>query len=112
MHGHHLGTQIGNPTINVHPDLQKLLPPDGVYASITHLPDDTRQKGITNVGIRPTVDGKTRKAETTLFDYHCDLYGETVTVEFLHRIRDIQRFDSASELQKQLKEDIEEAHRW
>lgn len=109
MHGHHLGTQIGNPTINVHPDLQKLLPPDGVYASITHLPDDTRQKGITNVGIRPTVDGKTRKAETTLFDYHCDLYGETVTCDLISYIRPERRFSGLEELIEQIGRDKERA---
>lgn len=109
MHGHHVGTGIGIPTINVHPSEKKLLPPDGVYASVTHLPDRSRRLGITNVGIRPTVGGKTRKAETTMFDYHSDLYGETVTNDLLRFLRPEQRFSSLDELKEQIGKDREHA---
>jgi riboflavin kinase/FMN adenylyltransferase len=108
-HGRHIGTGIGIPTVNVHPAPEKLLPPDGVYASITHLPGKVVKKGITNIGVRPTVNGKTRKAETTLFDYHEDLYGQTITSELLCFLRPERKFSGLESLKAQIEKDCERA---
>ena len=108
MHGRGVGHTMGFPTANIDiAHTRKMLPREGVYA--VRIGDC---KGMANLGDAPTFGVDKPMLEVHLIDYKGDLYGETVTVEFLHRIRDIQRFDSASELQKQLKEDVEEAHRW
>ena len=108
MHGRGVGHTMGFPTANIDiSHTRKMLPREGVYA--VRIGDC---KGMANLGDAPTFGVDSTMLEVHLIDFTGDLYGETVTVEFLHRIRDIQRFDSASELQKQLNEDIAEAHRW
>ena len=101
-HGRHLGTGIGYPTVNVLPQEGKILPPDGVYASVTTLPDHTLVKGVTNIGIRPTVGGKERRAETTLIHFHRDLYDRQIMHELLRFIRPEKKFDSLEELSEQI----------
>lgn len=108
MHGRGVGHTMGFPTANIDiSHTRKMLPREGVYA--VRIGDC---KGMANLGDAPTFGVDSTMLEVHLIDFTGDLYGETVTVEFLHRIRDIQRFDSASELQEQLNEDIAEAHRW
>ena len=107
-HGRGVGHTLGFPTANIDiTHTRKMLPREGVYA--VRIGDC---KGMANLGDAPTFGMDKPMLEVHLIDYKGDLYGETVTVEFLHRIRDIQRFGSADELQKQLSEDIEEARRW
>ena len=108
-HGRHIGTGIGIPTVNVIPEKGKILPPDGVYASVTYLPDGTKKKGLTNIGVRPTVGGTTRRAETSLLEFHSDLYGETVTTELLRFIRPEQKFSGLDALKEQIRRDVETA---
>ena len=117
MHGRGVGHTMGFPTANIDiSHTRKMLPREGVYA--VRVKEWKSEKvvewksGIANLGTAPTFGVDSTMLEVHLIDYKGDLYGETVTVEFLHRIRDIQRFDSASELQKQLNEDIAEAHKW
>ena len=86
----------------------KLIPKNGVYATRARFGNRIRY-GITNVGLRPTVDGQTLCAETNIFDFEGDLYGKTVTVEFLEFIRPEQKFTSVDELKAQVELDIEKA---
>lgn len=104
-HGRRIGTGLGFPTVNVLPAAGKLLPPDGVYASVTTLSDGTKRRGLTNLGVRPTVGGTTRRAETTLFDFHGDVYDERITTGLIHLIRPERRFDSLEELKAQIEKD-------
>jgi len=62
--------------------------------------------GIANLGNRPTVDGKSNRLEVHLFDFDKDIYGEFLTVEFLHKVRDEQKFTSVELLQLQIKQDV------
>ena len=62
-----------------------------------------------NLGARPTFGDQARTLEAHLFDFTGDLYGETVTVEFVRRLRDVVRFASAEELRRQLETDRREA---
>lgn len=113
MHGRGVGHTMGFPTANIDiAHTRKMLPKEGVYAVRMGGGKCEGERGIANLGAAPTFGVDSTMLEVHMIDYKGDIYGERVTVEFLHRIRDIQRFDSASELQKQLKEDIEEAHRW
>ncbi len=104
-HGAHIGTGIGIPTVNLALDAHKILPPDGVYASITTLPDHSVRRGLTDIGTRPTVGGGTRRAETTLMDFHSDLYGSWISHELLRFIRPETKFSSLDDLKNQIQKD-------
>jgi riboflavin kinase / FMN adenylyltransferase len=99
------GRTIGVPTINLtSPDPRKLLPPDGVYAVRVQLPDGS-VGGMMNQGARPTFGVHARGLEIHLFDYDGDLYGATVTVEWVDRLRDTQTFPSRQALVDQIERD-------
>ena len=108
-HGRHIGTGIGFPTVNLIPEEGKVLPPDGVYASVTVLPGGTSRKGLTNVGMQPTVGGNRRRVETTLFDFHDDLYGKQIRHELLRFIRPVTKFSGLDELKAQIQKDRTDA---
>ncbi|MCF0228749.1 MAG: riboflavin biosynthesis protein RibF [Parasporobacterium sp.] len=92
IHGKRLGRTIGFPTINQMVPEDKILPPDGVYATGT-LIDGREYMSITNVGKRPTFkDGEHRTIETNIFDFDGDIYGRTLQVNFYKFIRPERRF--------------------
>src|SRR5882672_11421148 len=103
------GRTIGVPTINLAPpDARKLLPPDGVYA-VGVWWRGTRYGGMMNQGARPTFAEQGRTLEVHLFDFAGDLYGETVRVEWVERLRDVQAFPSREALVAQLERDRQAA---
>jgi len=103
------GRTIGMPTINLAPpDARKLLPPDGVYAVWVWW-RGTRYGGMMNQGARPTFAEQGRTLEVHLFDFAGDLYGETVRVEWVERLRDVQAFPSREALVAQLERDRQAA---
>lgn len=105
-HGNRIGRRIGIPTVNLLPLPEKLLPPNGVYVTEA-LICDKRYRGITNVGCKPTVEGKYPiGVETHLLDFGQDVYDEFVTVEFLSRVREERKFDSIEALKEQMQSDI------
>lgn len=106
LHGRHIGGKLLFPTVNLVPTTRKLLPPNGVYVSRTHLEDGRIMKGITNIGYKPTVGEKFRGVETYLFDFDEDLYGRDIRVELLHYVRSEKKFDSIEALREQMKSDI------
>jgi riboflavin kinase/FMN adenylyltransferase len=100
------GRQIGYPTANLAlQDPRKLVPQRGVYAVTVGLPDGRTCGGMMNIGRRPTFDEMEVTVEVHLFDFEGDLYGETLSVQFLQRLRDEQKFDSPDALAMQLSED-------
>lgn len=107
--GDRRGRTIGFPTANLVPPPTHALPANGVYATHTLLADGTRVPSVTNVGTRPTFDGQRRQVESHLFDWSGDLYGEEVTVQFLHRLRDERRFDGIDALLAQIRADAAQA---
>jgi riboflavin kinase/FMN adenylyltransferase len=99
------GRTIGVPTANLaQPDGRKLLPPDGVYA-VRVTWRGTAFGGMMNQGSRPTFGLEARVLEVHLFDFTGDLYGETVTIEWVQRLRDVQAFPSKDALVAQLERD-------
>ena len=107
MHGNQIGRTIGFPTINIEPPLQKLLPPFGVYASYVWL-DGRRYGGITNIGKKPTIQGKHPvSAETYIYDFAEDVYEKEARVDILHFVRPELKFKNVDELAKQLKKDLD-----
>ncbi|MBO5883777.1 MAG: bifunctional riboflavin kinase/FAD synthetase [Clostridia bacterium] len=106
--GQALARKLGFPTANGSLPDNKLLIRKGVYASRVFFSGEYKY-GITNVGIRPTVNGKRLCMETHLFDFSGDLYGQELTVEFLSFIRDEVKFDSLDAMSEQIHKDIEKA---
>ena len=103
------GRTIGIPTVNLEaPNPRKLLPPDGVYA-VRVAWDGESRGGMANLGPRPTFGESARSLEAHLFEFDGDLYGRDVTVAFVRRIRDVQRFPTPDALIAQLKQDRESA---
>ena len=106
MKGFGNGTKSLFPTANVEIKKNKFLPPDGVYVGITHV-DGVKYKSAVNIGKNPTFDAKERTIESYILDFDGEIYGKTVTVEFLERIRGDKKFESIDELKKQIEHDIE-----
>lgn len=103
------GRTIGVPTLNLAPpDPRKLLPPDGVYAVRVEV-RGKRYGGMMNQGPRPTFGESARALEAHLFDFSGELYGETVRVEWVRRLRDVQAFPSREALVAQLERDRQSA---
>ncbi len=109
------GRTIGIPTINLAPpDDRKLLPPDGVYAVRVTIGERGAGRGVQyggmmNQGARPTFGEQARALEVHLFDFDGELYGETVDVEWVRRLRDVQAFPSREALVAQLERDRQAA---
>ena len=106
--GDQRGRAIGFPTANLCTD-NELVPPHGVYAT-TAIVDGIVRPSITNIGTRPTVDeaGKTT-IETHLFDFDRDLYGQTIRLAFVQRLRDERAFESIEALKAQIAADCSRA---
>ena len=106
VHGHAIGRKLGIPTINLIPDDEKMLPPNGVYLTKTLFAQGERF-GITNIGVKPTISGEEAKGiETHLFDFDGDLYDEELIVEFYAYNRGEKRFESLESLKEQLSKDV------
>lgn len=107
------GRTIGVPTLNLEPpDPRKLLPPDGVYAVRVRISESGVREygGMMNQGPRPTFGEETRTLEVHLFDFAGgELYGETVYVEWVRRLRAVQAFPSRDALVAQLERDRQAA---
>lgn len=107
VHGNHLGRTFGVPTINQIPEQEKLLPPNGVYASMVKV-DDIWYKAVSNVGYKPTIEGNYPKGvETCIFDFDQDVYGRTLDVMFFHYQRPEQKFKDLTALIAQLQRDTD-----
>lgn len=105
--GKQLGRTIGFPTANIQvKENYKLIPKDGVYVVSCEI-DSVNHFGMMNIGINPTTDttSQTQKIEVHLLDFSDDIYGKSITVSFLSRIRDEQKFESVDALKSQLAAD-------
>lgn len=99
--GHQLGRTIGFPTANIEPeDPRQLIPREGVYAART-----LGHAAMVNIGRRPTVGGHRQTIEVHIIGLSEDLYGHELTVEFLRRLRDEQKFECLDQLRQQLLRD-------
>ena len=108
VRGAQRGRSIGFPTANLCSE-NELLPPHGVYATNAII-DGIVMPSVTNIGTRPTVDssGKT-SVETHIFDLERDLYGATMRLAFVQRLRDERAFDSLDLLKSQIAADCARA---
>ncbi len=114
VHGDHRGRELGYPTANLAQTSAGLTPADGVYAGWLirpSLPDrdpDHTLPAAISIGTNPTFGGTQRRVEAYVLDRNdLDLYGETVCVEFIERLRATEKFDSIEGLLAKIAEDVQ-----
>lgn len=105
IHGKKLGRTIDFPTINQRIPTKNIVPKYGVYATQTMI-EGRCHPSITNIGIRPTIQGKDLLAETYIIDFNGDLYDKDITVEMIDFIRSEKKFESLDRLKHQIAQDI------
>jgi riboflavin kinase/FMN adenylyltransferase len=107
IHGDHRGRKLGFPTANIR-STDELLPKKGVYVIRVRW-HDRFFDGVLNLGVNPTFGQREVTIEPHLFDFHEDLYGETIEVFFVKRLRDEVKFESPEALVAQIHRDVAEA---
>lgn len=111
VHGNARGRTIGYPTANLAPLDRVILPADGVYVvDVEH--DGQIYRGMASVGKNVTFEGDELRFEANIFDFSQDIYGDTIRIFWLDKIRDMVKFDNVDELVKQLQADEEIARYW
>lgn len=110
IRGKQRGQQWGIPTANV-PLHNKRMLFQGVYITRVWVGND-RYWAATNVGTRPSVDGKHYVIESHLLNFKDNLYGKRITVEFIHKLRDEKRFENSDALLEQIRLDIQTVKEW
>ncbi|PFG30981.1 bifunctional riboflavin kinase/FAD synthetase [Paramicrobacterium agarici] len=109
VHGAKRGRELGFPTANLSPDVQGLIPADGVYAGRMFVDGDWHAAAV-SVGNNPTFDGVAqRQVEAHLLDQERDLYDRVVDVDFVERIRGMVAFDGIEPLIAQMRDDVARA---
>ncbi len=99
------GRSLGIPTANIVPDDRYACPGHGVYAAWAH-----GYPAAVNVGVRPTFDtGRGVLVEAHLIGFDEELYGETLRIAFIERMRGERRFDSVPQLVEQMRRDVDQA---
>ena len=107
-HGKKLGRKLGYPTINIKMG-DKTLIVKGIFAVIVKGIDNRLLQGVASIGTRPTVNGVDTILEVYILDFDQDVYGYSVEVEFLYKIRNEEKFDSLAELTTWIAQDTEKA---
>lgn len=105
VRGNQIGRRIGYPTANLYiEDANKLIPALGVYATKVFYGNRTFD-GMTNIGMRPTINAFKLTIETNIFDFDEDIYYESLTIQLVKRIRNEKKFRNLDILKAQLSED-------
>lgn len=105
------GRKLGYPTANIQvADANKLIPGTGIYAVKVHYADQV-YKGMLSIGFNPTFEGKEQTVEVNILDFDRDIYGESLTLEFIQFIRHEKKFDSLEDLIKAIDNDKLETER-
>jgi riboflavin kinase / FMN adenylyltransferase len=116
--GDQRGKLLGFPTANLLPEPHKLLPANGVYAARARIGNMLQRDGrhdnpvynsVVNIGVRPTFGGQKRLVEAHLLDVDLDLYDQRITIDFIARLRDEQRFAGIDALKAQIASDARQA---
>ncbi len=109
IRGDQIGRSIGFPTANLEiTEPHKLLPKHGVYVVDVKV-NNNKYRGMLNLGYRPTVSGESLRLEVHILNFNQDIYGTSIRVNLLDRLRDETKFDSISELKTQLCSDKKQA---
>lgn len=106
VHGNQNGRLMGFPTANLAiEDQYKIIAANGVYSNHVWV-DEKRYNGMSNIGFRPTINDGRFGIEVHIFDFDEDIYGKTITVSFIDRIRSELKFSDLEELGTQLRKDM------
>ena len=106
VHGAGIGRQLGFPTANISlADKMQMLPLDGVY-EVDVLICGGRYKGVMNIGMKPTVNGKERTIEVYIIEFVGNIYGKDIAVTLVRRLRGEQSFDNVNALRFQIEVDV------
>lgn len=106
--GDRRGRVLGFPTANLDVEPEQALPSDGVYVTAAHINHESLPS-VTNIGVRPTFGGGKHLVETYLLDYEGQLHEQRLRIDLLDKLRDEKHFDTAEELQAQIRKDVEQA---
>jgi len=102
------GQTLGWPTANLRLPPDRVVPPDGVYATVTVL-NQQRYDSVAYIGTRPTFDAGERLLEAYLLDGTRELYGQAIAIEFVQHVRGDIQFDGGDTLSRQIARDVESA---
>jgi len=105
LHGRGVGSAHHVPTANIEIDTTLIAPKNGVYGTVAEV-DGKEYYAVTNVGAKPTFGVANESVETYIVDFDGDLYGKTIRVAFLKRLRDVQCFSDTQELYQQIEKDL------
>ena len=105
-HGAGRGAKIGFPTANLE-GIDTLIPANGIYAGRAYLAGKGMPAAI-HIGPNPTFDEQRQKTEVYILDYHEALYGQTLEVDFVLQLRDIETFDTVEDLVRQMEKDVQQ----
>lgn len=103
--GKKLGSQLGFPTANIQLAANYVLPSEGVYYTEL-IVDGESYKAATSLGVNITLNEKVPKIEVHILNFDRQIYGETVKIRFIHKLRDMVKFNNLDELTSQVKKDI------
>lgn len=107
VHGEQRGRELGYPTANLAPEIEGFIPADGVYAAWA-IVDGQRYGAAVSIGNNPTFEGvPDKRVEAHLLDQDLDLYDRLLELEFVERVRAMERFDSMDELTAQMSADMQ-----
>ena len=108
VEGQKRGRELGFPTANLDVDSDLIIPSDGIYATWAHLESGSHM-AATSIGLRPTFDdGENRTIEAFLLDFSEDLYGRTLRLEFVQRLRGEEKYDTVEALLEQMDKDVQQ----
>jgi riboflavin kinase/FMN adenylyltransferase len=99
------GAELGYPTANLDPEPFSAIPADGIYAGYFLL-GTRRSPAAISIGTNPTFSGQVRTVEAFVLDEGGNFYGRRVALEFVERLRGMERFDTAEELIAQIGRDV------
>ena len=105
VHGDKIGRTLGFPTANLRVNNLKIVPAHGVY-SVNVFVEDKKYLGLLSIGVRATVtNSQELRIEVNILDFNEDIYGKTIRLEFLDKIRDEKKFNSLDELIEAMHQD-------
>jgi len=108
VHGDERGRLLGFPTANLAIENHQVMLPNGIY--VVHVFFRGKiYRGIANIGTNPTFNGVNRHIEVHILEFKQDIYDELITIEFVQKIRDEEKFSSVAQLVKQIELDIKQA---